>query len=120
MGSQTYSNVGIVASRQSKIRYESIAVMVNRPYETGALFPKVKGKSLPDWAADLDIAVGWTYPDPMPAFEAIRGWFCFYPGRVRCFLGGEEVRPQSGPFYGGWVTDAIVGPYKGEPGTRGW
>ena len=71
-------------------------------------------------AADPDTAVGWSYPDPKPAFEAIRGWFCFYPGRVRCFLGDEEVRPQSGPFYGGWVTYAIVGPYKGEPGSGGW
>jgi len=71
-------------------------------------------------ASDPARAVGWTYPEPKPAFEAIRGWFCFYPGRVRCVLGGEEVRPQSGPYYGGWVTDAIVGPYKGEPGTGGW
>ena len=23
-------------------------------------------------------------------------------------------------FYGGWITDDIVGPFKGEPGTEGW
>lgn len=74
------------------------------------------------WAlpARPDHPVGWSYPDPRPAFETLRGWFCFYPGRVRCVLGGEEVRPQSGGYYGGWVTDSIVGPYKGEPGTGGW
>ncbi len=69
---------------------------------------------------DPDTPVAWIYPDPKPAFEAIRGWFSFYPGRVDCFIDGEAVRPQDGPYYGGWVTDAIVGPYKGEPGTGGW
>ena len=44
----------------------------------------------------------------------------FYPGRVACTLDGERVRPQHGEFYGGWVTDAIVGPFKGEPGTEDW
>jgi len=33
-----------------------LAVIINRPYQRGALFSKVKGKSLPDWAADLDCA----------------------------------------------------------------
>jgi len=30
------------------------AVIINRPFAQGALFPKVKGKSLPDWAAEFD------------------------------------------------------------------
>ncbi|MEE4244009.1 MAG: aldo/keto reductase [Kangiellaceae bacterium] len=30
-----------------------IAVMVNRPYQKGALFKKVKGKSLPEWSKDF-------------------------------------------------------------------
>jgi aryl-alcohol dehydrogenase-like predicted oxidoreductase len=30
------------------------AVIVNRPFSTGALFPRVKGKELPPWAADFD------------------------------------------------------------------
>jgi len=33
-----------------------IAVLVNRPYQRGALFRKVKGKELPDWAAEFDCA----------------------------------------------------------------
>ncbi len=63
----------------------------------------------------------WSYPDINDAYLAIRGYFSFYPGRVdACFIGDEQVRPQPGGFYGGWVTDRIVGPFKGEPGTEGW
>lgn len=64
--------------------------------------------------------VAWTYDDPTPAFAAIRGWFSFYPARVDCFVDGERVRPQPGGFYGGWLTDDISGPVKGEPGTGHW
>lgn len=31
------------------------AVLINQPYESGALFRAVKGKALPGWAADFDI-----------------------------------------------------------------
>jgi len=31
-----------------------IAVLVNRPFENGALFRRVKGRALPDWARELD------------------------------------------------------------------
>jgi len=31
------------------------AVIINRPYDGGNLFRKVKGKELPDWSTDLDI-----------------------------------------------------------------
>lgn len=34
-------------------RDRGIAVLVNRPFEAGSLFRSVRGKSLPDWAADL-------------------------------------------------------------------
>ena len=30
------------------------AVIVNRPFSQGSLFPKVKGKELPPWAAEFD------------------------------------------------------------------
>ena len=65
-------------------------------------------------------SIGWCYPTPNPPFEAIAGYFSFYPSLVECFVGGEQVRPQPGEFYGGWVTSEIVGPYKGEPGTERW
>ena len=63
----------------------------------------------------------WSYADPLPGFEAIAGWIAFYAGRVdRVTVDGETVRPQPGRYYGGWVTDDVVGPFKGEPGTEGW
>ncbi len=63
----------------------------------------------------------WSYPTPDPEYAALRDHLAFYPGRVdACYLGDERVRPQPGPFYGGWVTDEIKGPFKGEPGTEGW
>lgn len=64
--------------------------------------------------------VAWSYPDPLPGYEALRRHLSFYPGRIECRVAGERVRPQPGGFYGGWITSEIVGPVKGEPGTGGW
>ncbi len=33
---------------------QGIATLINRPYQRGSLFRKVRGKSLPPWAAELD------------------------------------------------------------------
>lgn len=62
----------------------------------------------------------WSYPDPRTGFEALRDHVSFYPGRVACWLGDERVRPQPGGFYGGWITDGIRGPFKGDPGSESW
>jgi uncharacterized protein (DUF427 family) len=63
----------------------------------------------------------WSYPDPKPDFEQIRDYVGFYPGRVdAAYLDDELVRAQPGRYYGGWVTDDIVGPFKGEPGSESW
>ncbi len=62
----------------------------------------------------------WGYPDAAGAYSALADAIAFYPGRLACFVGDERVRAQAGGFYGGWVTDEIVGPYKGEPGTQSW
>lgn len=35
-----------------------VAVMVNRPYDGGAMFRRVRGRAFPDWAAELDCS-GW-------------------------------------------------------------
>jgi uncharacterized protein (DUF427 family) len=65
--------------------------------------------------------VGWTYPDPSPAYAALRDHVAFYPGRVdSAWLDDERVEAQPSDFYGGWVTADLVGPFKGPPGTRGW
>jgi uncharacterized protein (DUF427 family) len=64
---------------------------------------------------------GWSYDDPNAGFEHLTGAVAFYPGKVdRALVDGEPVRPQAGGFYGGWITDEVVGPFKGEPGTLGW
>ena len=64
--------------------------------------------------------VAWSYPAPLAAFAAIRHHVAFYPARLECYVDGERVRPQPGRFYGGWITDDVVGPFKGEPGTGDW
>ena len=63
----------------------------------------------------------WFYPQPTPAFAALKDYVAFYPSRMEaCFIDGERVQSQAGDFYGGWITNDIVGPFKGEPGTWGW
>ena len=97
----------------------------------GALVPAA-GSSFCEWkgvAAYLDVVGGdrreasaaWTYPEPVAAYAELRGAVAVYPGRMdSCTVDGERVRPQEGGFYGGWVTDDVVGPFKGAPGTLGW
>lgn len=64
---------------------------------------------------------GWTYPDPSAGFEALHDHVAVYPGAMdRCLVDGEQVRPQKGDFYGGWITSRVTSPFKGGPGTRGW
>lgn len=64
---------------------------------------------------------GWSYPQPLPGYEELAGLVAVYAGPMdRCEVNGEVARPQAGGFYGGWVTDQVVGPFKGEPGTMGW
>ncbi len=63
----------------------------------------------------------WSYPNPTAGFEALVDHVALYPGRMdRCTIDGEEVRPQAGGFYGGWVTSDVAGPFKGGPGSAGW
>lgn len=65
-------------------------------------------------------AIGWSYPTAQAPYELLSDAYSFYPGRVECFVDRQRVRPQPGLFYGGWVTDEIVGPWKGDPGTESW
>ncbi len=67
----------------------------------------------------------WIAPGPIPipllAFAAIRDHVAVYPAAMdACFVGDEQVQPQPGGFYGGWVTSNLTGPFKGGPGTMGW
>ncbi|MFO8098903.1 MAG: DUF427 domain-containing protein [Salinibacter sp.] len=66
-------------------------------------------------------ASAWAYPNPTERYAALQDHVAFYPSKMdACFVGDEEARAQEGDFYGGWVTDDIVGPFKGGPGTIGW
>ncbi len=63
----------------------------------------------------------WTYRHPTPAFAPIAGAIAVMPALVdRCTVNGEQVIPQPGGFYGGWITSWIAGPFKGVPGSTGW
>ena len=66
-------------------------------------------------------AAAWTYPDPTAPFAAIANHVAMYAWAVdEVWVGEELARPQPGGFYGGWVTNDVVGPFKGQPGTEWW
>jgi uncharacterized protein (DUF427 family) len=97
----------------------------------GALIA-ARGRSVCEYkgtASYWDLVVGdvrvpdaaWSYERPADGYGELAGAVAFYPGRVdECLLDGERVRAQPGDFYGGWITDAVTGPFKGPPGTAGW
>jgi uncharacterized protein (DUF427 family) len=100
-------------------------------FTEGVLRPAT-GESWCEWkgrASYFDLVVGaraapraaWTYERPSASFESIAGAVAVMAAQVdRCTVNGEEVQPQPGGFYGGWVTSWIVGPFKGIPGSMGW
>ena len=97
-----------------------------------AHFVPTSGGSFCEWkgtASYFDIVVGdrveeraaWAYRHPTAPFAPIANFVAVYPGRMdACYVDGERARAQAGDFYGGWITTAIVGPFKGAPGTQGW
>jgi uncharacterized protein (DUF427 family) len=63
----------------------------------------------------------WTYPTPSRGLAPITDAIAVMAAAVdRCTVDGEQVIPQPGGFYGGWITSWIVGPFKGIPGSMGW
>ncbi|OBI74762.1 DUF427 domain-containing protein [Mycobacterium asiaticum] len=63
----------------------------------------------------------WTYQLPSAAFTPIAGAIAVLAAEVdRCTVDGEQVIPQPGGFYGGWINSWIAGPFKGIPGSMGW
>lgn len=79
-------------------------------------------------------AAAWSYQNPTRGFVEITGHLAFLAADpadaadpagaaelgLTCEVDGELVRPQPGGFYGGWITDDVVGPFKGIPGSWGW
>jgi hypothetical protein len=63
----------------------------------------------------------WTYRSPTAGFEPLADAIAVMAAPMqRCTVNGEEVLPQPGGFYGGWITSSISGPFKGIPGSMGW
>lgn len=79
-----------------------------------------KGRSTQFDLADGTREVAWSYLETFVEFEAIRGYFAFYPARVECFVDEQRVVAQPGGYYGGWITREIVGPFKGDPECEDW
>jgi len=64
--------------------------------------------------------VAWYYPHPSAGYEALANHVAFYAWALdEATVDGEQVTPQPGHFYGGWITSEIEGPFKGQSGT-GW
>lgn len=95
-------------------------------------FVPVDGGSFCEWKGNaryFDVVVAgqhfaraaWSYPAPTAGFVALRDHIAFYAAPFdTCLVGGEEVTPQPGGFYGGWITSDLAGPFKGVPGSRFW
>ncbi|EDL48461.1 DUF427 domain-containing protein [Erythrobacter sp. SD-21] len=98
---------------------------------TGHLRPNQQ-RSLCEWKGQArygDVIIGderieaaaWSYAAPTDAFAPIAGFLAFYPEPFdECLVDGEQVTPQPGGFYGGWITSREAGPFKGIPGSRFW
>ena len=67
------------------------------------------------------VNVAWFYPNPTSEFVPMKNYVAFYASPMdACYVDGEQVTPQAGNLYGGWITKDLTGPFKGEPGTWGW
>eukprot|EP01037_Dinobryon_pediforme_P028681 gene28681-32049_t len=91
---------------------------------SGSSFCEWKGNAT-YWDVVIDgevlSSVAWSYPRPTRPFAILQDHIAFYAAPFdRCSIDGETVVPQSGGFYGGWITSAFAGPFKGVPGSRFW
>ncbi|HIG40722.1 MAG TPA: DUF427 domain-containing protein [Gammaproteobacteria bacterium] len=64
--------------------------------------------------------VGWRYVKMFPEFLELHLWASFYPAKLDCYVNDQPVKPQPGGYYGGWITNNLVGPVKGSPGSQDW
>ncbi len=64
--------------------------------------------------------VAWSYPHPLAGAEPLADCIAFYSHNLDCRVGDANVVPQSGKFYGGWITPELCGPFKGEPNSSDW
>ncbi|MEM6663351.1 MAG: DUF427 domain-containing protein [Pseudomonadota bacterium] len=102
------------------------------PDDVDADLSALPGQSFCEWkgmARYFDVAANgqtaaraaWTYVNPTAGFIGIAGYLAFYASKMElCRVGGVEVEPQPGDFYGGWITPNLTGIVKGGPGTEHW
>jgi len=95
-------------------------------------FQRDSGSSLCEWKGQATyytvvvdnkraVRTAWAYHNPTQPFAKLRDYVSLYAGPMdACYVDGEQVTPQPGCFYGGWITDDVVGPFKGEPGSWFW
>ena len=98
----------------------------------GLLRPSAKRQSFCEFkgmATYWDLTAGgatvrdaaWSYEQPDAAYAKLAGHLAFYASKVdECWVEDEQVAPQAGDFYGGWITSNLRGPFKGAAGTLGW
>ncbi len=59
--------------------------------------------------------VAWSYPEPEREYRDIAGYIAFYPQAVAAYIGRSRVQSQASVYYGGWMTERLVGPFKNRP-----
>lgn len=122
----TRSAVRVLETSHPPVYYVPIADFIPGALaaSSGTSFCEFKGAAgYFDVRGGTDVRPGaaWNYPHPTPGFEALVDRVAVYAAQMdECTVGGEIVVPQPGGFYGGWVTSAVVGPFKGIPGSLGW
>jgi uncharacterized protein (DUF427 family) len=122
----------VAAFRILETSHPPVYYIPSKDVAEGALRPSASRQSFCEFkglASYWDLAVGgstvrdaaWSYARPTSAYTALAGYLAFYASKVdECWVGEERVVPQTGDFYGGWITTNLRGPFKGAPGTLGW
>jgi hypothetical protein len=105
-------------TRPSSFYLHPSDILVELDQDEGHTWCEWKGKA--SYFVYKGLKVAWRYENPSERFARIDGWYSFYPGKASCFVYGEPVKAQIGQFYGGWITNEIVGPFKGGSGTNAW
>jgi uncharacterized protein (DUF427 family) len=103
-----------------------------RAFTEGVLRP-MEGTTVCEWRARPGTSTSWCpacrrwspsaggIPQPAPRYPELADRAALYAAPFDAItLDDEQVRPQPGGFYGGWVTAEVVGPFKGGPGSWGW
>ncbi|MEL6403181.1 MAG: DUF427 domain-containing protein [Chloroflexota bacterium] len=68
---------------------------------------------------DVSERACWSYVEPNEPYAEIAGYIAFYPSRVdACYVNEEQAESQHANYYGGWITEEIVGPFSGDPGIE--